>query len=195
MVYSISSVISDIEHEGHGPLVDLYYVKTNSHQQSQQFVQSCNDKAHKMNKVLKHTILWAKRPRMYTIFIGPKFDRWQPLSVTNWLTPWPLVDLIDVTLACEDANSKFVDAVTVADDDGVGNNLLQIWNLRFRQKAKLLFRLWAQGLVKIWSWSSGKIWCWSLVSFFLLMFCKGNVESKLNLGRDCEARFGQDFEL
>ena len=27
------------------------------------------------------------------------------------------------------------------------------------------------------------------------MFCKGNVESKLNLGRDCEARFGQDFEL
>ena len=57
MVYSIFSVISDIEHEGHGPLVDLYYVKTNSHQQSQQFVQSCNDKAHKMNKVLKHTIL------------------------------------------------------------------------------------------------------------------------------------------
>ena len=34
---------------------------------------------------------------------------------------------------------------------------------------------------------------WSV--FFLLMFCKGNVESKLNLGRDCEARFGQDFEL
>ena len=113
----------------------------------------------------------------------------------HWLTHCCLVNFIDVTLACEDANSKLVDAVTVADDDGVGNNLLQIWNLRFRQKAKLLFRLWAQGLVKIWSWSSGKIWCWSLVSFLLLMFCKGNVESKLNLGRDCEARFGQDFEL
>ena len=27
------------------------------------------------------------------------------------------------------------------------------------------------------------------------MFCKGNVESKLNLGRDCEARFGQDFNF
>ena len=39
-----------------------------------------------------------------------------------------------MTLACEDANSKLVDAVTVADDDRVGNNLLQIWNLRFRQK-------------------------------------------------------------
>ena len=31
--------------------------------------------------------------------------------------------------------------------------------------------------------------------FFLLMFCRGYVESKLNLGRDSEARFGQDFKL
>ena len=54
-----------------------------------------------------------------------------------------------MTLACEDANSKLVDVVTIADDDRVGNNLLQILKLRFGQKAKLLFRLWAQGLVKI----------------------------------------------
>ena len=46
-----------------------------------------------------------------------------------------------MTLVCVDANSKLVDAVTVADDDGVGNNLLQIWKLRFGQKANLLFRL------------------------------------------------------
>ena len=45
-----------------------------------------------------------------------------------------------MTLACEDANSKLVDVVTVADDDLVGNNLLQIWKLRFSQKAKLLYR-------------------------------------------------------
>jgi len=45
-----------------------------------------------------------------------------------------------VTLACEDANSKLVDVVTLADDDRAGNNLLQIWTLRFGQKAKLLFR-------------------------------------------------------
>ena len=32
---------------------------------------------------------------------------------------------------------------------------------------------------------------WSV--FFLLMFCNGNVESKLNLGLDSEARFGQGF--
>ena len=54
-----------------------------------------------------------------------------------------LVDLIDVTLACEDANSK-LDVVTVADvddEDHVGNNLLQVWRLRFGHKAKLLFRL------------------------------------------------------
>ena len=34
---------------------------------------------------------------------------------------------------------------------------------------------------------------WSV--FFLLMFCRYYVESKLNLGRDSEARFGQDFEF
>ena len=32
-----------------------------------------------------------------------------------------------MTLACEDSNSILVDVVTVADDDCVGNNLLQIW--------------------------------------------------------------------
>ena len=39
-----------------------------------------------------------------------------------------------MTLACEDANSKFVEIVTVADvsdEDRVGNSLLQIWKLRF----------------------------------------------------------------
>ena len=52
--------------------------------------------------------------------------------------------LIDVTLACEDANSKLVEVVTVADvtdEDHVGNSLLQIWELTFGHKAKLLFRL------------------------------------------------------
>ena len=63
------------------------------------------------------------------------------LSLTHSLTHCRLVNLIDVTLACEDANSKLVDVETVADDDLVGNNLLQIWKLRFGQKAKLLFQL------------------------------------------------------
>ena len=69
--------------------------------------------------------------------------------VSNWLTDSCLVNLIDVTLASEDANSKLVNVVTVADEDRVGNNLLRISKLRFCQKTKLLFRLWAQGLVKI----------------------------------------------
>ena len=45
-----------------------------------------------------------------------------------------LVNLIDVTLASEDANSKLVEVVTVADvdsEDHVGNSLLQIWELTF----------------------------------------------------------------
>ena len=40
-----------------------------------------------------------------------------------------LVDLIDVTLACEDDNTKLVDIVTAAgvdDEDHVGNSLLQV---------------------------------------------------------------------
>ena len=43
-----------------------------------------------------------------------------------------------MTLASEDANSKLVDVVTVADvddEDQVGNRLLQICNLRFGHKA------------------------------------------------------------
>ena len=49
-----------------------------------------------------------------------------------------------MTLACEDANSKNVEVVTVTDvdaEDNVGNSLLQIWELTFGPKAKLLFRL------------------------------------------------------
>jgi len=44
---------------------------------------------------------------------------------------------------CEDGNSKLVEVVTVAnvdDEDRVGNSLLQIWELRFGHKGKLLFR-------------------------------------------------------
>ena len=43
-----------------------------------------------------------------------------------------------MTLACEDANSKLVEVVTVADvddEDCIGNSLLQIWKLRFGHKA------------------------------------------------------------
>ena len=44
-----------------------------------------------------------------------------------------------MTLACEDAYSKLVEVVSVADVsdvDRVGNSLLQIWKLRFGHKAK-----------------------------------------------------------
>ena len=60
------------------------------------------------------------------------------------LTPSCLVNLIDVTLACEDANSKLVEVVRVADVDAekcVDDSLVQIWKLSFGHKAKLLFRL------------------------------------------------------
>ena len=53
-------------------------------------------------------------------------------------------NLVDVTLTCEDANSKLAEVVTVADDDAedhVGNSLSQIWDPKFGPQAKLLFRL------------------------------------------------------
>ena len=67
-----------------------------------------------------------------------------PIIVTNLLTHsltnCLLVNLIDVTLACEDANSKLVEVVNVAhvDDD---NSLVQIWKVKFGHKVKFLFRL------------------------------------------------------
>ena len=59
-------------------------------------------------------------------------------SLNHSLNDFCLVDLIDVTLSCEHANSKLVEVVTVADvdnEDRVGNSLLQIWKLRFGHKA------------------------------------------------------------
>ena len=78
------------------------------------------------------------------VFIRPESDHWLPLSLTHSLTPLRLVDLIDVTLACEDAYSKLVEVVTVADvsdEDRVGISLFQIGKLRFGHKAKLFIRL------------------------------------------------------
>ena len=68
-------------------------------------------------------------------FIGPESDHCLLLSLTHWLTDSLthscLVNLIDVTLVCEDANSKLVEVVTVADvdadaEDHVGNSLLHL---------------------------------------------------------------------
>ena len=60
------------------------------------------------------------------------------------LTNCCLVNLIDLTLACEDDNSKLVEVVSVADVDDekrVGNSLVQIRKVRFGNKVKFLFRL------------------------------------------------------
>ena len=78
-------------------------------------------------------IKWAQ-----LFFIGPESNHCLPKSLTHWLTNSCLVNLIDVTLACEDANSKLVEVVTVANSDAedhVGNSLLQIWELMFGPKA------------------------------------------------------------
>ena len=68
----------------------------------------------------------------YPVFIGPESDHWLCLSLTHSLTDCCLVNLIDVTLACEDDNSKLVEVVTVAQVDNekrVDNSLVQIWKV------------------------------------------------------------------
>ena len=57
------------------------------------------------------------------------FYQTQVRSLATSVTNSYLVDLIDVTLECEEINSKLVDVVTVADvddEDHVSNSLLQI---------------------------------------------------------------------
>ena len=60
-------------------------------------------------------------------------------SLTDSLTHSCLVNLIDVTLTCEDANSKLVEVVTVGNVDTekrVDDSLMQIWKLKFGHECK-----------------------------------------------------------
>ena len=59
--------------------------------------------------------------------------------VSDSLTHCRLVNLIDVTLACEDANSKLVEVVTVAyvdDEKRFDDSFMQNGKLKFGHKAK-----------------------------------------------------------
>ena len=69
-------------------------------------------------------------------------------SLTDSLTDSCLVNFIDVTLACEDGNSKLVEVVTVVEVDDekcVDNSLVQIWKMNFGHKVKFFFGLWGRG--------------------------------------------------
>ena len=74
---------------------------------------------------------------MKGVFVRPKSDRWLPLSVTHSLlsqSDYCLVDLTDVTLAFEDAKSKLLDVVSIADveaEERVDYGLVEILKLRF----------------------------------------------------------------
>ena len=64
--------------------------------------------------------------------------------VSDSLTDSCLVDLIDVTLACEDVNSMLVEVFKVADVDAkkrVDDSLVQTWKMKFSHKINFLSRL------------------------------------------------------
>ena len=152
---------------------------------------------HQALELPKNLFPFPSRPfenflRSNSIFIGPESDHWQCLSVTNSLTDWLLFSKLNW---CDPGVWRW-EVVFVADadtEDNVGNSLLQTWELMFGPKAKLWFRIWAQGLVKILKlklrqdFETGvcsEFCCWCFVEVM-----------KLYLGRDSEARFGQDFEF
>ena len=61
--------------------------------------------------------------------------------MTGSLTDSCLVNLIDVTLACEDGNSKLVEVVTVVevdDEKHADNSLVQVWKINFGHKVEFL---------------------------------------------------------
>ena len=101
-----------------------------------------------------------------------------PQSLSTLVTHSLMLCRLDwCDLACENADSKLVEVVTVADVDAeiyFDNSLVEIWMLKFGHKAEFLSRLCAQSLVKIlkfgwylevdaWSW----FWIWNLIKICL----------------------------
>ena len=72
---------------------------------------------------------------LFLFYIGPESDyclmsTLVSNSLTDSLTNCPLVNLINLTLACEDGNSKLVEVVTVVnvdDEDRVGVQARFVW--------------------------------------------------------------------
>ena len=103
--------------------------------------------------------------RSLAMLVSDSLTHWLLFSKLDWCNPGLWRCQLKTCWCC----------VTVADEDCVGNNLLQIGKLRFGQKAKLLLDFEHKVWSRYWSWSSGKICSWS---FLLLMFCRGyEVES------------------
>ena len=99
-----------------------------------------------------------------------------------------------MALACEDANSKLVEVVNVAnvdDEDHVGNSLLHTWELRLGNKAKLVVQTFStrfrQGSeVEV---QAGFL-SWSLVNILPLMFCRGYEDES---GLSCRSKVWSIF--
>ena len=126
------------------------------------------------------------------------------MLVTNWLTNWLtdscLVNLINVSLVCEDGNSKLVEVVTVVevdDEKRVDNSLVQIWKVKFGHKVK--FRLWDLRFRQDFEaevWSLFCCWCLVVAMKFILGRDSAFVWSRfLSLSFVEMVMFGWDFEV
>ena len=115
-----------------------------------------------------------------------------PCHSLTLVTEWRLVDAIDVTLACEDANLKHVEVVTVAniDDEDYGGNRFESWGLVIKLNFCSDFEHFSQDCLKLKFRRDFEAEVWSA-------FCRWCFEevTKLNLGQYSEARFGQEFNF
>ena len=100
-------------------------------------------------KIKKSLVEIDRLPKISFQFLssGPRFSFLSdpsPILVypCHWLIPWLtdslthscLVNLINVTLVCEDGNSRLIEVVTVVevdDEKHVDNSLVQIWKINF----------------------------------------------------------------
>ena len=126
-------------------------------------------------------------------------------KLTNWLTHSFLVDLTEVTLAFEDANSKLLDVVSVADFDTkecVDERLVYISKLMFDRdfepkcQEKILSVMFCQDFEARFCQDFeaeflSRFWNWSFVGILRLNLGKGfeSPSLKLKFGRDFGVKF------
>ena len=92
------------------------------------------------------------------LFIGPEFDH-----CCHWFTPWLtdslthscLANLINVTLVCEDSNSKLVEVLLLL-KLMMRNMPTTVW-YKFGRSTLVIKLSYCSVCLRFWSWSSGKI--------------------------------------
>ena len=109
--------------------------------------------------------------RRLLIFIGPESDHCLPLSLTHSLTDSLtdscLVNLIDVTLVCEDGNLRLIEVLLLL-KLMMRSMPTTVW-YKFGRSTLVIKLSYCSVCLRFWSWCSGKI---------LKLYCRSDPESR-----------------